>query len=111
MPPKVRPMTISFDSDVMAQTLLPLANLKNPGFSWRGDSYQAHRRGLVASHTGLTQHAPILEKILATAKSGFPSFKSLKGCFESLHRLAKIYDDTPASAVDNLTTQSSDRFA
>ena len=40
-----RPLTSTFDTDALIKSWLPLANLRDPGFSWLGDSYASTHRG------------------------------------------------------------------
>ena len=71
--PNLRPSRCKFDPEAVAERLADLTNLKEPGFSWRGDMYLPSSRSVFGNSAQLAQHARVLKVLLEASPTGFPS--------------------------------------
>lgn len=84
-----RPLTATFDADSLLLNWRTLARLRDPGFSWLGDSYQSTHRG-APDEASLAEHAEPLKHLLLLASSGFPSHPVLVQVLLDLNEQYKI---------------------
>ena len=108
MAPKRRPVTGYFDSGDLATALGHLAQLRNPGFKWSGESYSSSRRGLAPNKAELKAHEPALRALLGFAKSGLPSHKNLMSSFMLLHQAHGVFD--PSCDLETAASKAADRW-
>ena len=79
-----RPLTSTFDPDVLRWKWSGLAALRASGFSWDGSSYAGANSSKVGDDAGLALHYLALKPLVEVAPTGFPSHISLQITLEKL---------------------------